>query len=391
MQAGLSYWEREIGLQKPDMVVIGAGITGLSAALELKKQHPDWDVLVIERGYLPTGASTKNAGFACFGSLSELQDDINTIGWEATLHLVRRRWRGLQNLRQLLGDAALDFKACGGFELFQSHQQEAYKAACALLPQMNDRLKAMALDSQKHEQENDMTDFLEGDVFAKRPTHRAFARHFGMIENRLEGSLNPGMMMQALLLKAQKVGVRFMWGQTVNSCIKSRESWQINLGNTMEICAFKVLVCTNGLAQQLLNLPVKPVRNQVLITEPIESLRWQGTFHLERGYFYFRNVGKRILIGGGRHLAGEGENTAEFGITPGVQEQLEKLVHNLILPNQRFAVAHRWSGILGVGDSRTPLMQEYAPGLFCAVRLGGMGVALGSLLGKEAATMVMEK
>lgn len=52
---------------------------GLNAAIHLKKKHPIAKVIVFERGSLPSGASSKNAGFACFGSPSELLDDIDKM------------------------------------------------------------------------------------------------------------------------------------------------------------------------------------------------------------------------------------------------------------------------------------------------------------------------
>ena len=66
-----SYWERTAFIDNADIIIIGSGLVGLSAALHLKKQAPALNVLVLERGFLPTGASTKNAGFACFGTISE--------------------------------------------------------------------------------------------------------------------------------------------------------------------------------------------------------------------------------------------------------------------------------------------------------------------------------
>lgn len=64
----LSYWERKTFLKDIDYIVIGAGIVGFSCAYHLKEKFPSAKVVVLERGYLPTGASSKNAGFACFGS-----------------------------------------------------------------------------------------------------------------------------------------------------------------------------------------------------------------------------------------------------------------------------------------------------------------------------------
>lgn len=72
----LSYWEKEQYFRGNDLVVVGSGIVGLNAAIEYKLKYPRQKVLVLERGILPLGASTKNAGFACFGSVSELNDDL---------------------------------------------------------------------------------------------------------------------------------------------------------------------------------------------------------------------------------------------------------------------------------------------------------------------------
>ncbi|MDP4601126.1 MAG: FAD-dependent oxidoreductase, partial [Polaribacter sp.] len=67
----LSYWELKEWFSNIDFTIVGSGIIGLNCALQLKKKHPNARILILEKGILPQGASTKNAGFACFGSLSE--------------------------------------------------------------------------------------------------------------------------------------------------------------------------------------------------------------------------------------------------------------------------------------------------------------------------------
>ena len=59
-----SYWEQQ-SFTSYDYVIIGSGIVGLSTAIELKEKFPGATVLILERGLLPTGASSRNAGFAC--------------------------------------------------------------------------------------------------------------------------------------------------------------------------------------------------------------------------------------------------------------------------------------------------------------------------------------
>jgi gamma-glutamylputrescine oxidase len=54
-------------------------------AYHLLKDDPKNKIIILERGIFSSGASTKNAGFAIFGSLTEILDDIKTMGKEITL------------------------------------------------------------------------------------------------------------------------------------------------------------------------------------------------------------------------------------------------------------------------------------------------------------------
>ena len=136
------------------------------------------------------------------------------------------------------------------------------------------------------------------------------------------------------------------------------------------------------------NNQVKPARAQVLITNPIPDLDIKGTFHLDQGYYYFRNIDNRILLGGGRNLDFKGETTTELGQTELIQNRLETLLKEVILPRTEFTVAHRWSGIMGMGSSKRPIVEQLSTHVYCGVRLGGMGVAIGSLIGQELADLV---
>lgn len=148
------------------------------------------------------------------------------------------------------------------------------------------------------------------------------------------------------------------------------------------------MFATNGFATELTKNQVKPARAQVLITKPIQNLKIKGTFHLDEGYYYFRNIENRILFGGGRNLDFEGETTTELTQTKIIQDKLEELLKTVILPNQFFEIEQRWSGIMGVGNQKKPIVTQLSNNVYCGVRLGGMGVAIGSLIGKELANLV---
>src|SRR5476649_1665106 len=118
MAHNYSYWEQTAFLNEADVIVIGSGIVGLNAALHLKNLSPKLNVLVLERGFLPSGASTKNAGFACFGTVSEQLEMIKKSSAEEMVKLVDYKWRGLQRLRDNLGDENIRYQQHGGYELF---------------------------------------------------------------------------------------------------------------------------------------------------------------------------------------------------------------------------------------------------------------------------------
>ena len=161
------------------------------------------------------------------------------------------------------------------------------------------------------------------------------------------------------------------------------------LNDSEEIFVKKVCIATNGFAKQFLTEEIAPARAQVLITEPIHNLQIKGTFHLDKGYYYFRNIDNRILLGGGRNLDFITEKTTSLGLTELVQNRLEELLATTILPNTPFKIAQRWSGIMGVGTQKNPIVKEVTSNIYCGVRLGGMGVAIGSSIGEHLASLAI--
>lgn len=378
----LSFWEQETYFNHIDVLIIGSGIVGLNAALHLKQQQPQLKVLVAERGLLPTGASSKNAGFACFGSPSELLDDLEHHSEEEVFGLVERRWRGLQRLRQNLGDTTLDYHRWGGYELFEPQQQEVYEACLDQLPYLNRQLQSILNEPETFQRADEKI----GQFGFKGVQH--------LLLSTAEGQIDTGKMILALTQKAQSMGVLVLNGLEVQALQENAQDVLATTAQGIYLKARAVLVATNGFAQKLLpQLQVQPARAQVLITKPISNLKFKGTFHYDKGYYYFRNIGNRVLFGGARNLAFEEETTTELGLTELIQQRLEQLLHEVILPDTPFEVEQRWSGImgLGAGNAKTTLIQKVTNRVSCAVRLGGMGVAIGSLVGEEGAELVLQQ
>ena len=376
----LSYWEIKNWFSNVDFTIVGSGIVGLHCALNLRERFPESKILVLEKGILPQGASTKNAGFACFGSLSEIIDDLKSHSEEEVIQLVQKRKLGLELLRKRIGDSVLDYKPFGGYELFLKQDASTYEECLLKLPFINEILKPI----------------FRAETFAKEQDRFGFSEiHEYSIFNPFEGQIDTGNMMQALLKEAVSANVLILNQVEVTSFLDKNNNVEIEIkvNNSKEVEVFnfsstKLLFATNGFASKLTNNHVKPARAQVLITEPIENLSIKGTFHLDKGYYYFRNIDNRILLGGGRNLDFDGETTTEIAETELIQNRLEKLLKDVILPNQKHKIAHRWSGIMGIGNSKKPIVEQISENVFCGVRLGGMGIAIGSLVGKELADLI---
>jgi gamma-glutamylputrescine oxidase len=370
-----SYWERTAFIDNADVIIIGSGLVGLSAALHLKKQQPGLKVMVLERGFLPTGASTKNAGFACFGTASEQLAALKHSSPDEVLRMVDYKWRGLQRLRENLGDDNIDYQQHGGYELFLSDETEKADYCLNQIDNLNLLLKEAIGNEGIYAVADDMI------------AGFGFSNVSRMIYNPFEGQIHTGKMMRTLLNKVYDLGVLVL-----NGCEIQRIE-QENNGITLTTSqgnfkTGKVILATNAFANQLFpDLKVTPGRGQVLVTKPIPALKLKGTYHFNEGYYYFRNIDNRVLFGGGRNLDFNAEETWEFGQTDVVKDKLTTYLKEMILPGQGFEIDYWWSGIMGFGETISPIVKQVEPNIFCAVRCNGMGIAMGSLVGEEVAEL----
>jgi gamma-glutamylputrescine oxidase len=368
-----SFWEKKIITQPADFTIIGAGIVGLSTAISLKEKSPEATVKIIERGSLPYGASTKNAGFCCFGSISELLHDVALMGERACMEVVHMRWDGLQKLRARCEDIAIEYNANQGTELFRDIDKDIREQCIEAIPQYNVM----------------MADYLGlKNTYSVSKQNRLESFDGTQIVNQYEGSINPMEMMNCLLKKARILDIDIHLGVDIDYL--DRDNKRI-VGNQLEIPYSRLIVCTNGFARQLLHdLEVYPARNQVIMTKPMPNFSLPTCYHVDGGFVYFRSYQNRLLIGGGRNIALDEEATSDFGTTEVIQHYLHELMEKII-PASSSHIDITWSGILGLGPSKYPICSWVDDDLLVGVRMGGMGVAIGSHLGDKLAEMALSK
>lgn len=367
----LSFWERSVYTDGIDFAIIGAGIVGMSTALHLKKRFPSAKIVLLERGYLPTGASTKNAGFTCFGSPTELRDDLNSMPENVVWDTVSMRVSGLQELMSLIDPLKISYELCGSWDLIR---QDEEIIPDSFLHYLNENLAQISgqdtvysIDQQKLEQSK-------------------FKGFKAAYHNRLEGAIHTGKLIHELYKSCIDQDIHVIFDMEVSSFEDQTSEVAIHTKfGTLK--AAKLLVCTNAFASQYLP-DVRPARAQVLVTKPITNLAIQGTFHMEGGYYYFRNIGGRILFGGGRNLDFEGETTTTFEVSALIQEKLQQVLKENILPSTPFEVDYAWSGIMAVGSEKKPIIEKTNKNIAFGVRMGGMGVAIGASVGHQLSKLI---
>jgi len=369
-----SFWETDSWFSDIDYCIIGSGITGLNCAIRIMEQEPNSKVIILEKGILPEGASTKNAGFACFGSISEILEDLKTHSAEEVVKLVDKRTKGLDLLRENLGDHIINFQNLGGYELFTEADKDLYKECLERITEVNKLLMPV----------------FSKEVFEISDNNFGFRKiQPKLIFNKFEAQIDTGKMMTALVKNAIGKGIRILNNVEVKSFKEAKKGIEV-VTNKFNLQSKKLIIATNGFASRLGIEQVQPARAQVLITKPIKNIPFQGTFHLDKGYYYFRNIGDRVLFGGGRNLDFKTEETDETGLTDIIQNKLKELLKTTILPETNFEIQQSWSGIMGVGEQKKPIIREMSKNVYCGVRLGGMGIAIGSLVGKEIADLALK-
>lgn len=367
-----SFWEKQQYLGKYDVIIIGSGFTGLSAGITLLKSKPAMRVAIIESATIGTLASSRNAGFMCYGSPSELGADLGNHNAASMLATIRAKHKGMKLLLQFAGKRNIQFKKVAAYEIL-SNNAPATTTARAQLDALN-KLFQEAIGIPQY----------------FTPTTRShFADEFqDAISFTYEGQLNPAATVYALTQLFRNLGGIHLNATTAQGLEKSEGHFEVptNLGI---IQGQQVIIATNAFTSALIpSSQIQPKRAQVLITSPIAKMPYFGNFHMDFGYVYFRNVGNRLLLGGARNVDFESENSTKPALNPVIQSALDTLLGKL-LPHQKYAIEDRWAGIMGFDSLNVPQVRLLDSNLLVVAGMNGMGTALGPALGYEAANKLL--
>jgi glycine/D-amino acid oxidase-like deaminating enzyme len=300
------------------------------------------------------------------------------MGEAAMLETVKMRYDGLQRIQEVFKAKEIDYNQWGGYELFEGKITNLESDIAYL-----NKILAPALKTPKKNGK-----YLPIYTNASKDINKlGFQGIEALAFNQLEGQLNSAKLVLALQKAVQAKGVQILFGTEVKKFKSHSKGVTIttNLEAVLETKQF--LVCTNGFAKQLIpGLDVVPARGQVFVTEPIKNLKFKGCFHFDEGYYYFRNLGNRLLLGGARNADFKNEKTYSLETSATIQKVLEDFMMQRILPkgSKKPKIELRWSGTMGIGSIKKPIIEQVQPNVYCAVRMSGMGVAIAPIVAKKA-------
>jgi glycine/D-amino acid oxidase-like deaminating enzyme len=236
----------------------------------------------LERGIFPSGASTKNAGFACFGSLTEIIEDLEALSESEVRTLVERRFQGLLSIRKIFGDSALGYELDHGFELITEKELPALEQLSSI-----NQLLAPIFDQEVFRLATSRISFGFGEKVKE------------VVENPFEGALDSGKFLRCLWKKCNDYQITIHTGAQVEKVLPQEKIVLVKdpvSGTQIKFQGSNLAICTNAFATDLFaDLEVKPGRGLILMTSPLPNkIPWKGAFHYDKGYVYFRKIENRI-------------------------------------------------------------------------------------------------
>ena len=336
---------------KPDVVVVGGGVTGCSAALELARAGRH--VRLVEARTIASGASGRNGGFALRGAAAPYDVVVDSVGSTRAAELWRWTEVAIVALRRLAGDA---FRHTGSLRLAADEEER---------DELRSEWEALRADGIAAE-------------WVDRPGGPLAGRYPAAIFHPPDGAIQPARLVRRLATLAVEAGVELVEGCRLDALEEAE--------------AATVLVATDGYPSGLLGELeglIVPTRGQMIATEPLAEQLFEVPHYGRHGFDYWHQTPDgRILAGGFRDTSLDSEFTAEEETTEPIQAALEEFVTGLV--GRPLRVEQRWAGIFGLVLDFLPVVGPVPgrPGLWVAGGYSGHGNVLGFSCGQLAARAI---
>lgn len=328
-----------------DLEIVGGGVTGVTAAYTAAREG--LRVRLHEAREIASGASGRSGGFALRGGAMPYPDARRDLGQDRARQLWQLSERALDRLADLAGDA---IRRTGSLRV--------------------------AVDPEERDEVAEEHEALREDGFAVDWLDECF---HGAIRHPADGSLRPARWVRRLAARAVEAGADL------------RE--QSRVESLDDLDAEHVLIATDGYTKGLLpglDRAIRPVRGQVIATEPLSRVFFACPHYARHGFDYWQQTDdRRLILGGRRDTQIDHEFTDEEVITEPIQRELESFAAELIGDTPR--ITHRWAGLFGQTEDRLPIAGAVPAreGLWVAAGYSGHGNVLGFACGELVAQAVL--
>ena len=351
----VSYWQTEAGAAvahplrgqiTADVVVVGAGITGVALALWLSRAgvRP----VVLEAREIAAGASGRNGGFLLGGTAEAYGAARERYGGERA----RRIWGYSAGNNAVAVELAGELQERGIATGFARNGSLRVALSEAELEEIRRSVALLAEDGWKAEllDRADLPQRLRG-------------AYLGASYHPLDAEIQPARFVRGIAALAIEAGARFYDHSPVMAIAADTNSVQITTPEGA-VTAATLALATNAwlgesgalLDADWLSHVIAPTRGQMLTTAPVTNLGLSCPCYADEGYQYWRQLPDgRLVVGGWRNHAMASEVGLDETPNETIQPHLERFVRETLdLPDAR--IEHRWAGIMAFSADGLPLV-----------------------------------
>ena len=364
-----SYWQRDAAWrdrfpasslpQNVDFAVVGGGISGLSAAIQLRKLHPGADILVVEAKRVGYGASGRNAGF-----LSPVAAPVWLIG---ASRCPDQAW----------GVAHVNERTHASARWLSKHL-----ADCELRP------ATLSIQATGTVTAGGLGEFARCLEIAGLPYQWAHshARRKRVCLGMDAHTVHPYKLVLGLANYATRTGVHIREQASVRAVTPAALGARLHLHNGAHILARRAIICTNAFTSDLdlgQRVHARAIRSFMIASAPLatrdlRALNRNGDFAVElnTAETYSRLHDNRILYGGyDTILRARSDN---FAVPSSIKRKLAKRLRRSTTQRGDISVAHSWAGSFHATLTGLPIIgpSKRTPAIVLNVGYAGTGVAL---------------
>jgi glycine/D-amino acid oxidase-like deaminating enzyme len=360
--------------RQADVVVVGAGYTGLAAARQLAKAGAS--VVVLEREQVGFGASSRNAGQVLTGLKLDVETLVARYGEAHARVLFDVSVESMATVERIVADERIDceYERTGHIQAAaKAAHFEAFRREQALLARVFGHASRLV---SRAEQRDEL----------------GTTRYFGLLVDERSAAINPARYVRGLAAAAVRAGAAIHTGTTVERFSRSTTLWTI-VTNRGDIHARDVLFATNGYtngAAPFLQRRLIPVGSYIVVTAPLGAERTaqlipkrRMVFDSKHFLYYFRATRDHRLLFGGR---------AEFSrpspeSTSRAASILRRGLTTIFPDLDDVPIEYAWSGNVAFTRDQMPRAGQI-DGVYYAGGYCGHGIAMATHLGGVVARRI---